>query len=75
MGSVLSTLLSSFFGWFFGLFASDKKQELGHLEVTTKVQEETIHELEVDKTVSDRIDNMSDTERVLLATAINAAKP
>lgn len=59
----------------FGLFRKSPEEKLGELEVTDNVQKETIHALQVDKAVSDRIDSMPDAERVQLANAINARKP
>lgn len=52
-----------------------RAENAGAMKVVNKQQAETIHELQVDKTVSDRIDNMSDTERMRLAGAINKSEP
>lgn len=67
----LKIIFSAVLNSIFKLFGTSPEQKLGRLEVTDKIQEETIHEMQVDKAVSDRIDGLSDDQLDGLSGKLN----
>ncbi len=57
--------------WLIGCFTPSHDERLGRAEVTVDAQKLTIKEMEVDKKVSDRVDNMSDADIARLSDRLN----
>lgn len=73
IATIIGDVFAAVIKGFFGLFAKTPEEKLGIAETKNENAAKTIHDLQVDKAVSDRVDGMSDAERLRLATAINSA--
>lgn len=71
MSAIFSLFADFFVGMFKSIFTSNRDERMGILETTDAQKTETIHELEVDKAVSDKVDAMSDADRERLRTNLN----